>query len=212
MAPPLPLRQRPPPAAERPRLIPSARPPPRPHPDPTAASPAAGCASRRSSAAVWIPPLRSRSHGPRGTRSPGSTFRSGFRCGQIWFQVPADPRRLESPLMLRFPCARAGPAPAAHPLACAPPSPFQEDFRNFWDECPWEEDLRYARQVCVGGAVGGAGTHQGSQQPTPRGRRSCVAGRPTPARAPPLKRPPPAAPAAPSRSVTRSACRSRWCP
>ncbi len=24
---------------------------------------------------------------------------------------------------------------------------FQEDFRNFWDECPWEEDLRYAREV-----------------------------------------------------------------
>ena len=25
---------------------------------------------------------------------------------------------------------------------------FQEDFRNFWDECPWEEDLRYAQGVC----------------------------------------------------------------
>ncbi|GBF98571.1 tRNA (5-methylaminomethyl-2-thiouridylate)-methyltransferase [Raphidocelis subcapitata] len=25
---------------------------------------------------------------------------------------------------------------------------FQEDFRNFWDACPWEEDLSYARQVC----------------------------------------------------------------
>jgi hypothetical protein len=25
---------------------------------------------------------------------------------------------------------------------------FQEDFRNFWDACPWEEDLGYARQVC----------------------------------------------------------------
>jgi hypothetical protein len=24
---------------------------------------------------------------------------------------------------------------------------FQEDFRNFWDACPWEEDLAYARQV-----------------------------------------------------------------
>jgi tRNA methyl transferase len=24
---------------------------------------------------------------------------------------------------------------------------FQEDFRNFWDACPWEEDLRYAQQV-----------------------------------------------------------------
>jgi tRNA U34 2-thiouridine synthase MnmA/TrmU len=25
---------------------------------------------------------------------------------------------------------------------------FQEDFRNFWDACPWEEDLAYARAVC----------------------------------------------------------------
>ncbi|EFJ52607.1 hypothetical protein VOLCADRAFT_55676, partial [Volvox carteri f. nagariensis] len=25
---------------------------------------------------------------------------------------------------------------------------FQEDFRNFWGACPWEEDLQYARQVC----------------------------------------------------------------
>lgn len=25
---------------------------------------------------------------------------------------------------------------------------FQEDFRNFWDSCPWEEDVAYARQVC----------------------------------------------------------------
>ncbi|KAG2431081.1 hypothetical protein HXX76_009614 [Chlamydomonas incerta] len=25
---------------------------------------------------------------------------------------------------------------------------FQEDFRNFWDACPWEEDLEYARKVC----------------------------------------------------------------
>ncbi|KAG2448082.1 hypothetical protein HYH02_007107 [Chlamydomonas schloesseri] len=25
---------------------------------------------------------------------------------------------------------------------------FQEDFRNFWDSCPWEEDLEYARKVC----------------------------------------------------------------
>lgn len=23
----------------------------------------------------------------------------------------------------------------------------QEDFRNFWDACPWQEDLEYARQV-----------------------------------------------------------------
>jgi hypothetical protein len=24
---------------------------------------------------------------------------------------------------------------------------FQEDFRNSWDACPWEEDLSYCRQV-----------------------------------------------------------------
>lgn len=25
---------------------------------------------------------------------------------------------------------------------------FQEDFRNFWDACPWEEDLAYCQAVC----------------------------------------------------------------
>ncbi|TQD70220.1 hypothetical protein C1H46_044248 [Malus baccata] len=25
---------------------------------------------------------------------------------------------------------------------------FQEDFENFWSECPWEEDLKYANAVC----------------------------------------------------------------
>ncbi|KAJ0960499.1 hypothetical protein J5N97_001658 [Dioscorea zingiberensis] len=25
---------------------------------------------------------------------------------------------------------------------------FQEDFENFWSECPWDEDLKYARVVC----------------------------------------------------------------
>ena len=25
---------------------------------------------------------------------------------------------------------------------------FQEDFRNYWDQCPWEDDLRVARGVC----------------------------------------------------------------
>lgn len=24
----------------------------------------------------------------------------------------------------------------------------QEDFRNFWGECPWDEDLQYAQGVC----------------------------------------------------------------
>ena len=26
---------------------------------------------------------------------------------------------------------------------------FQDDFRNFWDQCPWEEDVQIAREVCV---------------------------------------------------------------
>ncbi|GMH00048.1 hypothetical protein Nepgr_001887 [Nepenthes gracilis] len=25
---------------------------------------------------------------------------------------------------------------------------FQEDFENFWSDCPWEEDLKYAKAVC----------------------------------------------------------------
>ncbi|KAK9811246.1 hypothetical protein WJX72_000616 [[Myrmecia] bisecta] len=25
---------------------------------------------------------------------------------------------------------------------------FQEDFRNFWSACPWEDDLQYCQQVC----------------------------------------------------------------
>ena len=28
---------------------------------------------------------------------------------------------------------------------------FQEDFRNFWDACPWEEDLGFAQKVRVAG-------------------------------------------------------------
>lgn len=27
---------------------------------------------------------------------------------------------------------------------------FQEDFRNFWDACPWEDDLAYAKKVREG--------------------------------------------------------------
>lgn len=34
---------------------------------------------------------------------------------------------------------------------------FQEDFRNFWDACPWEEDLEYCRAVCESLRVGGVG-------------------------------------------------------
>jgi tRNA-specific 2-thiouridylase len=34
---------------------------------------------------------------------------------------------------------------------------FEEDFRNTWDSCPWEEDLRYAREVAAGGGGGEAG-------------------------------------------------------
>eukprot|EP00873_Tetraselmis_striata_P013172 jgi/Tetstr1/433436/TSEL_022710.t1 len=30
---------------------------------------------------------------------------------------------------------------------------FQEDFRNFWDSCPWEEDLHYAQKVCDAAGV-----------------------------------------------------------
>ena len=33
---------------------------------------------------------------------------------------------------------------------------FQEDFRNFWDACPWEEDLQYCRAVCDRLGVSGA--------------------------------------------------------
>ncbi|THF99874.1 hypothetical protein TEA_021104 [Camellia sinensis var. sinensis] len=29
---------------------------------------------------------------------------------------------------------------------------FQEDFENFWSECPWEEDLKYAKAVCNQGS------------------------------------------------------------
>lgn len=34
---------------------------------------------------------------------------------------------------------------------------FQEDFRNFWDSCPWEEDLDYAQKVL---SVHSAAIHQ----------------------------------------------------
>jgi hypothetical protein len=30
---------------------------------------------------------------------------------------------------------------------------FQEDFRNFWDACPWEEDLEYAQKVLLSNSV-----------------------------------------------------------
>lgn len=30
---------------------------------------------------------------------------------------------------------------------------FQEDFRNYWDSCPWEEDLSYCQQVCKDAGV-----------------------------------------------------------
>ena len=26
---------------------------------------------------------------------------------------------------------------------------FQEDFENFWSQCPWEEDLHYCQQVGI---------------------------------------------------------------
>ena len=34
---------------------------------------------------------------------------------------------------------------------------FQEDFRNYWDACPWEEDLSYARAVRGYGSAGWLG-------------------------------------------------------
>ncbi len=37
---------------------------------------------------------------------------------------------------------------------------FQEDFRNFWDACPWEEDLAYCHQV---GRVGHTGPLPGGK-------------------------------------------------
>lgn len=24
----------------------------------------------------------------------------------------------------------------------------QEDFQNFWSSCPWEDDIKYAQDVC----------------------------------------------------------------
>jgi hypothetical protein len=30
---------------------------------------------------------------------------------------------------------------------------FEEDFRNSWDACPWEEDLAYARATCAQAGV-----------------------------------------------------------
>jgi len=34
---------------------------------------------------------------------------------------------------------------------------FEEDFRNTWDACPWEEDLEFARAVAAGGVEDGGG-------------------------------------------------------
>ncbi|KAF8071281.1 mnmA [Scenedesmus sp. PABB004] len=50
---------------------------------------------------------------------------------------------VDSSLALQLVSA-AGHAPTAFYLQIW----FQEDFRNFWDACPWEEDLDYARKVC----------------------------------------------------------------
>jgi len=53
---------------------------------------------------------------------------------------------------------------------------FEEDFRNTWDACPWEEDLAYARAVAEGppqerqgrlGAGGGGGAPAGAGPPPP---------------------------------------------
>jgi tRNA-specific 2-thiouridylase len=50
---------------------------------------------------------------------------------------------VDSSLALQL-VAAAGHTPTAFYLQIW----FQEDFRNFWDACPWEEDLSYAQQVC----------------------------------------------------------------
>ena len=54
---------------------------------------------------------------------------------------------VDSSLALQLLCA-AGHAPTAFYLQIW----FQEDFANFWDSCPWEEDLQYCREVSDGGA------------------------------------------------------------
>lgn len=39
---------------------------------------------------------------------------------------------------------------------------FQEDFRNFWDSCPWEEDLAICQKVRAAGREdGGFGAGRG---------------------------------------------------
>lgn len=48
------------------------------------------------------------------------------------------------PMYLKPFTQRMQASPRSAPLFLTP----QEDFRNFWDECPWEEDLWYARDVC----------------------------------------------------------------
>jgi len=50
---------------------------------------------------------------------------------------------------------------------------FQEDFRNFWDACPWEEDLGYARQV-RGGGDGGGGNRAAAAYISSRGKGFCI--------------------------------------
>jgi tRNA U34 2-thiouridine synthase MnmA/TrmU len=39
---------------------------------------------------------------------------------------------------------------------------FQDDFRNFWEACPWEEDLDYCRQVSAARCLGPT-THHDSE-------------------------------------------------
>lgn len=57
---------------------------------------------------------------------------------------------VDSSLALQLLCA-AGHTPTAFYLQIW----FQEDFANFWDSCPWEEDLQYCREV-TDGMIGAA--------------------------------------------------------
>jgi tRNA (5-methylaminomethyl-2-thiouridylate)-methyltransferase len=55
---------------------------------------------------------------------------------------------VDSSLALRL-VAAAGHAPVAFYLQIW----FEEDFRNSWDACPWEEDLAFCRAVCAAAGV-----------------------------------------------------------
>lgn len=61
--------------------------------------------------------------------------------------ISASAHSCLAPFQMAFGCTSKA-VPTMNPS----PSHFwlQEDFRNFWDACPWEEDLQYAQQVWAG--------------------------------------------------------------